>query len=223
MKIKAKILSGYFLLLFFASIVAFIALYGFNEMKNDYQSIIAIDDTAIIQLREIQYYFTGQANDERGFLLSGKPEFRTEITEKSQQIKQRIETLRNLARTEQEKELLAKIDLAHSKFTQVNFTVIDLYSAGKLEEAKQLSFGDGRTTRKTLETAFNELVKINTESAKARMTSAEERVLTLLLLILGLAIGMIVAGTVIGLATAQRITKPISRLSQELKIGRAHV
>jgi methyl-accepting chemotaxis protein len=216
MKIRAKLLLGYIFVSLLIMIISSVAVYGFNNIDGYYQNIIQKDDIVIVKLREIQFYFTGQANDERGFLLTGKPEFKQEIGDKSKQIKDRIESIKKIITTEQEQELLAKIDQEHSKFTQVNFTVIDLYLAGKPEEAKQLSFSDGRQTRKELETSFNELVTTEAEMAKDNAISAAARLRFLLLVILSVSAGAVITGIAAGLIMTQQITRPINLLQQEL-------
>jgi methyl-accepting chemotaxis protein len=101
-RIKGKLLSGYVLVSFLIVVAASVAVYGFNDMKGRYQSIIKTDQPIIINLREIQYYFTGQANDERGFLLTEGTEFKKEIEAKNEQVKKRINIVKKLIDTEQE-------------------------------------------------------------------------------------------------------------------------
>ena len=215
MKIKAKLLAGYILVSLSIMIISGVAVYGFNSMEIYHQNVIKKDDT-IIKLREIQFYFTGQANDERGFLITGGPEFKKEISDKSREIKNRIDDIRGTFTTEKEQELLAKIDQAHSQFTQINFSVIDLSLAGKAEEAKQLSFNDGRKMRKDLETSFNALIKIEEELAKANTALAEEQLRFLILVILSVSAGAVIMGMATGLIMTQRIIKPINLLQKEL-------
>jgi methyl-accepting chemotaxis protein len=215
MKIKAKLLAGYILVSLSIMIISGVAVYGFNSMEIYHQNVIKKDDT-VIKLREIQFYFTGQANDERGFLITGGPEFKKEISDKSRKIKNRIDDIRGTFTTEKEQELLAKIDQAHSQFTQINFSVIDLSLAGKAEEAKQLSFNDGRKMRKDLETSFNALIKIEEELAKANTALAEEQLRFLILVILSVSAGAVIMGMATGLIMTQRIIKPINLLQKEL-------
>ena len=215
MKIKAKLLAGYILVSLSIMIISGVAVYGFNSMEIYHQNVIKKDDT-IIKLREIQFYFTGQANDERGFLITGGPEFKKEISDKSREIKNRIDDIRGTFTTEKEQELIAKIDQAHSQFTQINFSVIDLSLAGKAEEAKQLSFNDGRKMRKDLETSFNALIKIEEELAKANTALAEEQLRFLILVILSVSAGAVIMGMATGLIMTQRIIKPINLLQKEL-------
>jgi len=216
LRIKTKLILGFILIGFLSMIVAAAAIYGFDDIKGRYQTIFKEEEFTIIKLREIQYYFTGQANDERGFLLTGNLEFKKEIGEKSENVKKRIDVLKSIIDTEKEKELLANIDKAHSDFTKINFAVIDLYSNGKTEEAKQLSFGEGRKTRKALETSFNELVQIQEASATAATASSEQRAGFLIIVIIAVSVGTVIAGSLAGLIMAQRIVKPIDVLNSEL-------
>jgi methyl-accepting chemotaxis protein len=216
LKIKTKLILGYMLVGLLGIIVAAAAIYGLGHIKDRYQTIIKEEELTIVKLREIQYYFTGQANDERGFLLTGSLEFQKEIGEKAENVKKRIELLKSLMDTDKEKKLLDGIDKAHSDFTKINFTVIDYYMSGKTAEAKQLSFGEGRKTRKALETSFNELVQIQEAEMAARIASAEQRVTFLMILIIGVAVGTVIAGTLAGLLIARRIVRPIDVLNSEL-------
>jgi len=219
MKIKTKLriafagVSGLILL------VAIVALVGVQQIKQHNNRWINEYDPTIIMLRQIQYNFTGQANDERGFLITGKPEFRQEISDKSDNIKKFIKKIELLITDPQEKEILDKIDKAHTKFTNINFQVIDLYNAGKVEEAKTLSFDEGRKTRKELETAFNELAKIQEDKAttgKQLSDSYSNRMLLVVLLVGGVAISL---GLILGLFLSRSIVNPINKIAQHVKQG----
>jgi methyl-accepting chemotaxis protein len=199
-----------------SAVVAAAAIYGFDQIKERYQTIIKEEEITIVKLREIQYYFTGQANDERGFLLTGSLEFQKEIGEKSENVKKRLELLKKLSDTDKERELLDKIDKAHSDFTTINFTVIDFYMKGKAEEAKRLSFNEGRQTRKSLESSFNELVQIQEATMAERIAAAEQQSGFLVIVIIGVAIGAVLAGTFAGIMIARLIVRPIDILHHEL-------
>lgn len=216
MKIKTKLILGYMLVGLLSAVVAAAAIYGFDHIKDRYQTIIKEEEFTIVKLREVQYYFTGQANDERGFLLTGSLEFQKEIGEKSENVKKRLELLKKLSDTDKEKELLNKIDKAHSDFTTINFTVIDTYMKGNAEEAKRLSFNEGRQTRKALEVSFNELVQIQEATMAERIAAAEQRAGFLVIVIIGVAIGAVLAGTFAGIMIARLIVRPIDILQDEL-------
>ncbi len=219
MKIRNKIIAGYLVVSVLVLAVAISAAYGFNSIKSSFQLITDQSEAKIIYLREIQFYFTGQANDERGFLLTTGPEFRQEITQKADNIKKRITLIQVLIDNNEQAELLKKIDDAHSRFTQINYKVIDLYNGGQAEAAKKLSFGEGRSTRKDLETSFNQLVKLTEEDIAHKKQSAQNTVDRLLLFIALVSISVIVIGIGIGIYLARSITKPINTITDHINQG----
>ncbi|SEP00109.1 MCP four helix bundle domain-containing protein [Propionispora vibrioides] len=219
MKIRNKIIAGYLVVSVLVLAVAISAAYGFNSIKSSFQLITDQSEAKIIYLREIQFYFTGQANDERGFLLTTGPEFRQEITQKADNIKKRITLIQGLIDNNEHAELLKKIDDAHSRFTQINYKVIDLYNGGQAEAAKKLSFGEGRSTRKDLETSFNQLVKLTEEDIAHKKQSAQNTVDRLLLFIALVSISVIVIGIGIGIYLARSITKPINTITDHINQG----
>ncbi|MDR3560843.1 MAG: methyl-accepting chemotaxis protein, partial [Negativicutes bacterium] len=216
MKIKTKLGLLVFLLSLLMIVSSLVAIYGFNEVKTRYQGIVAINDPLIVNLREIQYFFTGQANDERGYLLTGSDEYKREILQKSSEVKKRLQMMRTLISTDEEREMVSRIDAAHTRYTDINMAVIALYTSGETEGARRLSFGEGREVRKNLETTFNEFVEHNDVAAKATKAGAEEQAGRLVVIILAAVVAAVVVGSVSGLFLARGITQPLAVLNTEI-------
>lgn len=219
MKIKTKIVLGYGVISTLILIVALVSLFGLNKVKADYQDIIDESDATAIALREIQYYFTGQANDERGFLLTGSLEFRSEIQQKSEHVKQVLNTLKPLMNHQKEKELSKKLDEAHTNFTNINLQVIDLYNQGKIEEARQLSFNEGRKVRKDLENSFDEMMKFQQEETAISRNDADIYSSRIKLIIITISASMIFLGIVLGLFLSRNIVNPINKIIDDMRRG----
>lgn len=220
MKVKTKIIAGYVAISVFILIIAAVSLVGLKQVRSDYQDIIDSSDATVITLREIQYYITGQANDERGLLLTGGSEFKGEIQDKSDKVKQRIDKLKPIMSSPREKELLAQLDDEHTKFTRINMRVIDNYNQGKVAEAQQLSFGEGRKLRKELTISYNEVVKIQEEEAAGNRTSADTYSNRINLIVLIAAVLMVLLGTIFGFALSNSIVKPITKITEDMKSGK---
>ncbi len=216
MKIKTKLLLGYLLVSGLILMVSVVSIYGFKKTQTSYDKILVESIPALISLHEIQYYFTGQANDERGFLLTGDPQFKQQISDKAEEVRKRLKLLHNAtnANSSKEKELFDKISKAHEQFTKVNFSVIDTYSAGKVDEAKRLSLEDGRKIRKELEASFDELEKLHDEEVDSEKTKTQQLAVRFGLIDIVLAVIAVLLGIAIGLYSAQTITKPIIKLSE---------
>ncbi len=203
----------------FILIITIISLIGLNQIRANYDEIIDTSTATIVNLREIQYYFTGQANDERGFLLTAQPEFKNEIQTKSDKVKQIVSQLTPLMETQQEKELLTQLDTTHTKFTAVNLKVLDLYGQGKKEEAQQLSFGEGRSLRKNLEGTFNELIQIQKEEITINRSNADFYATRIRVIVIVVSLGLILAGMIFGFILSRHIVNPIHRITEDMKNG----
>ena len=219
MKIKTKLTLGYSIISFFIIVVTLIALYGFNGLQSAYGVITDQSDPTIIYLREIQYYFTGQANDERGFLLTAGPEFRKEIADKADNIKKRLSLINGMIKNNEEIALLNKIDETHTRFTEINYKVIDFYNAGQVEEAKKLSFGDGRKARKELEIVFNQLVQLKQEEGLQQKQMAQQMATKVLEVTLIVSLIATLLGILLGAYLARTIIKPLLKITEHMKTG----
>ncbi len=218
MRLRGKMAASYLLVSVILIILGVVSVYGLKQTQSSYGLVLKDSVPIIVNLREIQYYFTGQANDERGFLLTGDVQFKNEIDQKAQEVRNRIKLLQPMVSDNaEETALLTKISDSHAKFTDINHRVIDLYQAGQPAEAQRLSFSEGRSARKDLEAIFNQLAKINqaevgTAEANADRQTSWLRLITLALLAvsLALAIGL-------GLFMAKKITVPILRVTKVAK------
>lgn len=219
MKIKSKIVSGFAIISILILVVMAAALYGFNAIESNYKTIVEENDPSIIALREVQLYFTGQANDERGFLLTGNMEFRNEITDKAQHVDERLAFVQGLLKEDKDTALLNRIQAAHKEFTAVNYRVIDLYNSGQVDAAKQLSFTEGRQTRKQLEQSYNEVITNAINEARAKKSMAEQLAGRLTAIIIATAVMATVAGLLFGVTMAVRITRPINKVSEHISKG----
>jgi methyl-accepting chemotaxis protein len=219
LKVKSKIIAGYTFISIFILIITIISVVGLNQIRANYEDIIDNSTAVIVNLREIQYYFTGQANDERGFLLTAKPEFKNEIMTKSDQVKQIISQLTPLMETQQEKELLTELDTTHMKFTTLNLKVLELYGQGKKEEAQQLSFTEGRSLRKNLEGTFNALIQIQKEEITVNRSNADLYATRMRAIVVGVSLGLILAGLIFGVILSRNIVNPIHKITEDMKNG----
>jgi len=217
MKVKTKIIAGYALTSFLILVITAVSLYGLSQIRENYQDIIDESDTTVITLREIQYYFTGQANDERGFLLKGSPEFKNEIQQKSDNVKQSINKLKPLMNLPREKEVLVQLDETHTKFTNINLQVINLYNQGKTQEAQQLSFNEGRKLRKDLETSFNELIKMQEQEAAVSRNNADTYSNRINFIVFITSVLLVILAITLGVMLSRNIVNPITRITEDMK------
>lgn len=213
MRVKKRLLLGNLLVVGLIFLISALSILQIKQQQTGYSQLNQ-DMHSIISLKEVQYYFTGQANDERGFLLTGDPQFKIEIQNKADEIKKRLTNLEPILNNAQEKSLLQAISQSHQKFTEINFQVIQLYQNGHQENAQQLSLNDGRTTRKSLEGTFDQLVKLVSQD-ETKLEQANEQSLNRLYRIsIFISILSLLIALILGLYNGGKITTPLIRATE---------
>lgn len=101
----------------------------------------------ILRLGQAQLLVSGTANDQRGFLLNGQPEFLVEIGAKSEEAKHLIDGL--IAATPGREQVLLRSAMRHfEQFLGTHDEVVALVRAGRGGQATQLALTSGRDQRK---------------------------------------------------------------------------
>ncbi|HEY8875442.1 MAG TPA: methyl-accepting chemotaxis protein [Desulfosporosinus sp.] len=215
MKIRTRLIAGYVVVSLMVILVSATFIYGINHVQTSYANLLKNNsEHTITVLSEVQYYFTGQANDERGFLLTRGTEFRGEITAKDQEIKKRLQSIKSSMENEQERQLLKRISDTQDKFTQNSFSVIDAYNVGDVSLAMKLSFTDGRDMRKGLQASFDELMKLEMANTDKAIATAESFGKTMGYLGIGVSIFAIMLALSMGFYTSTTISNQIIYLSK---------
>ncbi len=216
MKIRHQIIAGYALLAFLFFLGASGAAYGLYQVQNKYEKIVNEADISIMGLQEIEFYFGGQANDERGGIITGKPEFRQEIAEKSQKVKDNIEKIRPFMMSAEERDLLKRIDETHTAFTDINNRVLTYCEQGNMAAAQALSFGEGRVQRKNLTTAFDQLINLQQAKADQYRQDAQKFIQMFKVAAVLILLGMIIFCLIFAVLQARNILQPIERMTKDL-------
>lgn len=203
-----------FLVVILLVAVSLVSFFGLKDSRTTYSAIINENMESIITLREIQHYFTGQANDERGFLITGDASYGNEVKAKAQEIDDRINKLQGIMKDQQERTLLQGIDEAHKNFTNINLQVISTYQTGKQDEARNLSFTQGRDIRKTLENTFNQLVDYELKNKNQQISDNELLLNRLSMASTILSIFSIILAIILGLWNSRKITLPLKSIME---------
>lgn len=213
MKVKSRLLTGNLIIVIMLSLISVVALIGVKII--DTKSVALVDDTmqGVVDLREIQYYFTAQANDERGFLLTGEASYVDELKGRKTEIDTRLQFLSTVMTDDKEKELLQKITDGYVKFTESNLKAISLYQSGNIQGAHDQSFGEGRNARKSLESSFNDLISIEKQS---KIQAVEGNNLLYSRISVGSTVLLVLAfifSIIIGLYNSKKIVGPLKAIT----------
>ncbi|KNZ69210.1 methyl-accepting chemotaxis sensory transducer [Thermincola ferriacetica] len=216
MGLKGKIFLGYIVLILFLAVIGF---FSFRNTQKTLQVFDGIHEEVLPNLGivdSIKSGIAGQANDERGFLLTGEEKFVKEMQERAAKVDEIIEQ-RLPVLEENEKEIFLQIEKVHKEFTAIQKQVVDAYKSGNMEEAKRLSLEVGRDKRKNLDPLFAQLEKQIQEDLEKSNTEMHEGLKTTQYITAILLILAIVVGLGLGLYLPFKITAPIKAVVERSK------
>ncbi|MHB1167476.1 MAG: methyl-accepting chemotaxis protein, partial [Carboxydocellales bacterium] len=221
LNLRTKILGGFLIINFLLIILAVVTYVDLAKMRASY---IVIDQQVIPALGvvdEIKSEITSQANDERGFLLTGEDKFAEELLQRAENVDATVNRVK-VNMDGEEKRFLDQIEQVHLEFTAIQKKVIETYKSGNKAEALRLSLEDGRAKRKSLEPIYAEMKK----SIATDRTEADVDMETTLNMankvIIGLASLAVAIGLFLGFFISGRIVSSVNsllRLSNQIAAG----
>lgn len=206
MKIRTQLLLSFSIIVLLVVLISAGAFYGLSRLTSVHEDVVGTTATAKNHIEKIKYLITAQANDERGFLLTGDPQFRKEALDRTQVMEKEVTALRDVLKQEEHKRMLAEFFAGYGEFTKIQVRVMDMYGAGDVAGAQALSFSEGRSKRKTITTVFDELskrldeqiVQVQGEFNTIRSTTEKQLiVVTIVVALLSVAIGMLVSRRIV--------------------------
>jgi methyl-accepting chemotaxis protein len=156
----------------------------------------------------------GIANDQRGFLLSGNPEYLSEIRTRTAEARSAFTTAASYAVGASQREAVRESRAGFELWLRVLNGDTAAYRRGSREQAIRASLGPTRELRKTYEQSLADAYALgvrSVESATDSLSSSAARSVTILLTYLGLAL---VLGVAVALWVVRAILRPAFTLSQ---------
>jgi len=210
MKLRGKILGGIAATLIFLVVLG---VYGYNSIHSlgeTYGEITVSDFPIVIKLTQMQYHVAGQANDQRGFLISGDNKYLEEFRERGAKVTNLLAEIKEL-----DPENAVKYDelaLLHKDFIAINEQTVSLYNQGKIMEAQKLAFVEGRNKRKLLDASANQLADNFHRELREEVQEADEIVELSLVVLIILVLAAVALGLAYGIWISGKITGPIKQL-----------
>jgi methyl-accepting chemotaxis protein len=156
----------------------------------------------------------GIANDQRGFLLSGKPVYLREIRTRTAQARSAFETAASYAVGESQQEAIGESRAGFEHWLRVLNGDIAEYRHGSREQAIEASLGSTRQLRKTYEQSLARAYDMGVrsiESATNSLSSSASRSVTILVTYLAFAL---VLGVAVALWVVRALLRPAFTLSR---------
>ena len=154
------------------------------------------------------------ANHQRGFLISGSPEYLSEIRTETAEARTAFTLAAGYAVVESHREAVRESRAGFETWLRALNGDIAAYRRGSREEAVQASLGSTRQLRKTYEQSLADAYALGVssiESSTSSLSSSASRSVTLLLTYLAFAL---VLGVAVALWVVRAILKPALTLSQ---------
>jgi methyl-accepting chemotaxis protein len=166
------------------------------------------NDTTHLTDRQVQYATAidaaalnakGMANDERGFLISGNPEFLTQFGDRRAAVRAAFEDAESLAAGDAQRRAVGVASAGFERWVEAVSREVATYESGDQEGAVTASLGPSRTLRRSYEASLATAQALGAsaiESGKSSVSEASTRSVTILLAYLGLALAIGLAVTV---------------------------
>ncbi len=217
MDLRMKILSGYFAIILLLTIVGYMGFNASQDAKKEFELIHTEVIPKLGLVNEIKAGIAGQANDERGFLVTGDDEFAKGTLDKAEKTKQILDES-VLILDDEDKEMLNKIDVIFDQFTEINKQVIAAYNSGNIAEARRLSFEVGREKRKQLDPIYLQLTEDINNDVKEAQKRLDDVLVTNLYLTIGVVLGSVLVSLGLGFYLARKIVTPIKSIVENSKM-----
>jgi methyl-accepting chemotaxis protein len=157
----------------------------------------------------------GIANDQRGFLLSGNPEYLGEIRQRTDEARAAFASAASYASGAEQLEAVRQSEAGFERWLRVLNGDIAAYRAGARQKAIDASLTSTRQLRKRYEESLRHTYTLGVrsiESATSSLSSSASRSVTILLAYLGLALML---GVAVALWVVRAILRPAFTLSRD--------
>jgi methyl-accepting chemotaxis protein len=165
-------------------------------------------------IHEAALYAKSLANHQRGFLLSGDPEFTDEIATETAEARSRFTLAESYAGAREQREAVSTSRAQFELWLRTMLGDLAAYRRGETERAIDASLGSTRQLRKTYEQSLAHAYALGVrsiESSTSSLSSSATRSVTFLLGYLALAL---LVGIAVALWVVRAILRPAFTLSQ---------
>lgn len=210
LKLRGQLMLGNVLCALLIGVVGGFSLAALGSV-DEFMEEFRRDYPLVKQVTKVKTNLSAQANDERGFLLTGSDQIAKEIDERAEKSMAAIKEVAKYP--EVDDAIKQELTEGYKAFTESNHKALALYNAGKLEEAKNVSFNEGRPIRKKLEATLEKLIDEQNNHFQEDLDMAEGSLDKDMYLIVVISAGFLLIGLAFGLWQAKQLTQPIEKLA----------
>ncbi len=209
-KLRGQMVAGYLVCAILFGAFGWYSYIILGDTHDTIEVFNAKDYPLVKNYENIKMLLSAQANDERGFLLTGQDSFLQSEDKRSGEAMATIDKLNDSG--EFDVAVQNEIAQQYQAFTDANHKVATLYKAGQVEAAKSYSLKEGRDVRKVLEERLSKLLKETDEELTAELAKGGAALEHNMNVTIGASIALLLLGVIIGFWQAKRLTQPIVQL-----------
>jgi methyl-accepting chemotaxis protein len=214
MKIGMRLGLGFGMVLLLLSTIAFIGITRLSNLNDSMELLVEDRYPKTVVANEIVKHLNRIARSMRNVLLMEKQaDIKKElerIDESRAEIKKGLESLDKTIKSEKGKEVLKGITETRGKYIGSQEKFLQLVSAGKKDEARDLLLGDVRPQQLAYFDSLNKLIEFQGKLMEDSGKAAADAYTAARTLMLGLAIVAFLLGAGIAYWVTRSITKPVN-------------
>ncbi len=217
MKIGVKLSIAFSLVIFFLLVIAFISLNSLSSLNDDMSKIKEDRMPKVEQANRVLNQLNTAARSIRNIILLNPNQIekinyeKVRLEKTSEIITKTLDTLNNTIKSERGKEILNSIAEHRKIYLQDRTKLLDLYFAGKKDEAVEFLLNDLRKSQQAYMDDYNVLISYQTELTYKSIDEAHETYQTLKTVIIGLAIFALAFAILMAFLITKGITKSLSK------------
>jgi methyl-accepting chemotaxis protein len=209
-----KVLAGVGALLALLAVAVAVAVVLIVSLEDDANELSERHVLYAAAVHEAALSAKGMANDQRGYLLSGRTQYLDELHARTGETRTAFEEAATFAVGESQRDAVRESRAGFERWLQALNADIAAYQSGSREEAIEASLGSTRQLRKTYEQSLAHAYTLGVrsiDSATDSIASSASRSVTILLAYLALALA---TGVGVALWVVRAVLKPAFVLSQ---------
>ncbi|MGY1916803.1 HAMP domain-containing protein, partial [Blastococcus sp. SYSU DS0973] len=197
-----------------AAAVGFLAVADLSELRDARAAELQTSMPYLNSLHELGLTAKATANDERGFLLTGDPEFQAEVDERLEKVDGLFESARSAAPTGAERAFLDELEASVGNWSESLYAEFELFPSDRAA-AVAVAMGPTRELRKTYEEQLAAGIEAGEERLMAGagydQTVSDATRAVVLVCLLGIALAVL-----LGLVVTRSVTRPLGLLRESV-------
>ncbi len=213
LKVGAKIIAGYLIILVLMIIVAVFGVKGISQTQSDFDSIMSRRMEITGNIKDLRYHIANQAAAFRGYLYNGNQALYKQFEAQGVEADKTEQALASLITTSQAKAFLVELTEQHKQYEGLAKQCEDYLKQGKNEEIKPVLV-EGSKVLTDIEATGEEWNKFNEQRKDEDMAKADAYAHSAINRSIGVTVLAIVLGLGLGWWRGRAISKPIQDLSE---------